>query len=436
MLIGDGRAQIPATGTDIRIRGVERLHGATHASCPTASRPAPSCRGGATGGDATGTPRRYLDAGHRTHDPVARWRRGEIADSGGIARRIRQRPERRESAPPYPAFRPTCRRSSWRSTRRAGASDDPDHLREPLHARAVECSAWVPTSASTATPRWCRRTLQGAIVIDRPGALGIVGCGGLMAEGRLRSERIYHLDRGYERSGRETAALGQGAALPPEVRRSHGVPVRGPGAILSRDKRPSIWRRSAAAAAPHGELAVRRPCCRERGCHPSCSGKPAWRPCERQLPNAAVRPRRAGRVWSPCCLACRSYSSNWPLAWPPGDFSAPSGGSPCCRTICSRSTGPAESAVNSCSAGEKIGHAMRLGVGVLRVGQVSSYCAQCLPRRARAAVHRDHVTRHVRGSARRRARDAPRAGCRDRCGCGKAGRVADLEALGCRCWRR
>jgi UDP-N-acetylglucosamine 1-carboxyvinyltransferase len=37
-------ARISGAGGDvIRIQGVDALHGATHASCPTASRPAPTC---------------------------------------------------------------------------------------------------------------------------------------------------------------------------------------------------------------------------------------------------------------------------------------------------------------------------------------------------------------------------------------------------------
>jgi UDP-N-acetylglucosamine 1-carboxyvinyltransferase len=132
-------AQISGAGSDvIRIRGVERLHGATHRIMPDRIETGTYlCAAAVTGGSVrlTGTSSSYLDA---VID--------KLMDAGCEV--VSERDAIRLSAParlnavslrtaPYPAF-PTDMQAQFMAINcgRQGRGDDPrDHLREPLHAR-------------------------------------------------------------------------------------------------------------------------------------------------------------------------------------------------------------------------------------------------------------------------------------------------------------
>ncbi len=114
---------------------------------------------------------------------------------------------------PYPAF-PTDMQAQFMALDCVAdgvGRDHRDDLREPLHARARSCSGSARTSRSRATPRSCRacRRLAGAPVMAtdlRASACLVVAA--LAAEGETVVDRIYHLDRGYEKMETKLAALG------------------------------------------------------------------------------------------------------------------------------------------------------------------------------------------------------------------------------------
>ena len=80
--------------------------------------------------------------------------------------------------------------------------DHRDHLREPLHARARSSPAWARGSTSTAASALVRGVseLTGAPVMatDLRASVSLV-LAGLAAKGETEINRVYHLDRGYER---------------------------------------------------------------------------------------------------------------------------------------------------------------------------------------------------------------------------------------------
>jgi UDP-N-acetylglucosamine 1-carboxyvinyltransferase len=103
---------------------------------------------------------------------------------------------------PFPGF-PTDLQAQFMALMTAPrhARDPRDDLREPLHACAGTGAARRAHHRSTARPpssRACRaegRAGHG----DRPARLGLAGHRGLAAEGETVVNRVYHLDRGFER---------------------------------------------------------------------------------------------------------------------------------------------------------------------------------------------------------------------------------------------
>ena len=98
-----------------------------------------------------------------------------------------------------------------RDARRRHGGHHRDDLREPDDARAGAACASAPTSKSKATPRSSRACakLTGANVMAtdlRASACLVIA--GLVAEGETTIDRIYHLDRGYERIEEKLSALG------------------------------------------------------------------------------------------------------------------------------------------------------------------------------------------------------------------------------------
>ena len=114
---------------------------------------------------------------------------------------------------PYPAF-PTDMQAQFMAlaTRADGhVGHHRDDLREPDDARAGAACASAPTSRSRATRRSCAASprLTGANVMAtdlRASACLVIA--GLVADGATTIDRIYHLDRGYERIEEKLSALG------------------------------------------------------------------------------------------------------------------------------------------------------------------------------------------------------------------------------------
>ena len=114
---------------------------------------------------------------------------------------------------PFPGF-PTDLQAQFMAlmTRARGVSRiTGDDLREPLHARAGACAARRAASSSKATRRSSSgvERLRGAPVMatDLRASVSLV-IAGLAAEGETIVNRVYHLDRGFERLEEKLGACG------------------------------------------------------------------------------------------------------------------------------------------------------------------------------------------------------------------------------------
>jgi UDP-N-acetylglucosamine 1-carboxyvinyltransferase len=207
-------AQISGAGTDvIRIRGVERLHGATHRIMPDRIETGTYlCAAAATGGDIrlTGTSAAYLDV-------VV----DKLMDAGCeiITERdaIRLKAPRRLSSvsirtAPYPAF-PTDMQAQFMAIN--AVADGTAIIRETIfenrfmHAvELIRLGADIKIDGNTAVVKGVEN-LNGATVMatDLRASASLV-VAGLAARGETLVDRIYHLDRGYEGLDRKLTALG------------------------------------------------------------------------------------------------------------------------------------------------------------------------------------------------------------------------------------
>jgi UDP-N-acetylglucosamine 1-carboxyvinyltransferase len=207
-------AQISGAGTDvIRIRGVERLHGATHRIMPDRIETGTYlCAAAATGGEIrlTGTSASYLDV-------VV----DKLMDAG--CEIVTERDAIRLKAPsrlsavslrtaPYPAF-PTDMQAQFMAINTV--ADGTAIIRETIfenrfmHAvELIRLGADIKIDGNTAVVKGVER-LNGATVMatDLRASAGLV-IAGLAASGETLVDRIYHLDRGYEGLERKLMALG------------------------------------------------------------------------------------------------------------------------------------------------------------------------------------------------------------------------------------
>jgi UDP-N-acetylglucosamine 1-carboxyvinyltransferase len=214
-------AQISGAGTDvIRIRGVERLSGANHRIMPDRIETGTYlCAAAATGGDVhlTQTSAAYLDA-------VV----DKLMDAG--CEITTERDSIRLKAParlkavslrtaPYPAF-PTDMQAQFMAIN--AVADGVSTIRETIfenrfmHANELQrLGADIQIEGSNAIVRGVSH-LEGATVMatDLRASASLV-IAGLVAQGETTIDRIYHLDRGYERIEEKLARLGA------KVRRAH-----------------------------------------------------------------------------------------------------------------------------------------------------------------------------------------------------------------------
>ncbi len=211
-------AQISGAGTDvIRIRGVERLHGAQHRIMPDRIETGTFlCAAAATGGQIrlTGTSAGYLDAVvDKLMDAGC-----EItsAKSPGTESIVIQAPSRLKAVSirtsPYPAF-PTDMQAQFMVINcvAEGSAVIRETIFENRFMHAVELirlGADIKIDGNTAFVTGVPR-LQGATVMatDLRASASLV-VAGLVAEGETHIERIYHLDRGYEHIEQKLGALG------------------------------------------------------------------------------------------------------------------------------------------------------------------------------------------------------------------------------------
>jgi UDP-N-acetylglucosamine 1-carboxyvinyltransferase len=211
-------ARISGAGSDvIRIQGVERLHGATHRIMPDRIETGTYlCAAAATGGEIrlTGTSAAYLDAVvDKLMDAGCDIRTEKSPSFEAIVLRA---PERLKAVSirtaPYPAF-PTDMQAQFMAinTLAEGTSIIRETIFENRFMHAVELArlgADIRIDGNTAVMQGVAQ-LDGATVMatDLRASAGLI-IAGLVARGETVIERIYHLDRGYERIEQKLTALG------------------------------------------------------------------------------------------------------------------------------------------------------------------------------------------------------------------------------------
>ena len=211
-------AQISGAGTDvIRIRGVEKLHGATHRIMPDRIETGTYlCAAAVTGGTVrlTGTSMGYLDAViDKLMDAGCEIAGEKSPQFEAITIRA---PKKLHAVSlrtaPYPAF-PTDMQAQFMAinTVAEGTSIIRETIFENRFMHAVELQrlgADITIDGNSAVVRGVAH-LEGATVMatDLRASAGLV-LAGLVAEGETTIERIYHLDRGYERLEQKLMQLG------------------------------------------------------------------------------------------------------------------------------------------------------------------------------------------------------------------------------------
>ncbi|HMU99619.1 MAG TPA: UDP-N-acetylglucosamine 1-carboxyvinyltransferase [Rhodocyclaceae bacterium] len=207
-------ARISGAGTDvIRIRGVERLSGADHAIMPDRIETGTYlCAAAATGGEV-----RLLRTNGAYLDTVI----DKLMDAGCEVVTERdaihlKAPQRLKAVSlrtaPYPAF-PTDMQAQFMAINAVadGVATIRETIFENRFMHAVELmrlGADIQIEGSNAIVRGVPR-LEGATVMatDLRASASLV-IAGLVAEGETVIDRIYHLDRGYERIEEKLARLG------------------------------------------------------------------------------------------------------------------------------------------------------------------------------------------------------------------------------------
>ena len=207
-------ARIAGAGTDrIVVEGVDRLHGATHRIMPDRIETGTFLAAVvATGGRATLTGARadtleavidkLVEAGARIEaasDTIRVSRDGPL-----VAANLR--------TAPYPAF-PTDMQAQFMAlaTRAAGTSVITETIFENrmMHVQElVRLGADIEVEGSTAIVRGVPRLTGANVMATDLRASACLVIAGLMADGATTIDRIYHLDRGYERLEEKLAALG------------------------------------------------------------------------------------------------------------------------------------------------------------------------------------------------------------------------------------
>jgi len=211
-------AQISGAGTDvIRIRGVEKLHGATHRIMPDRIETGTYlCAAAVTGGTVrlTGTSTGYLDA---VIDKLMDAGCEISGEKSPQFEAITLRAPKKLNAvslrtSPYPAF-PTDMQAQFMAinTVAEGTAIIRETIFENRFMHAVELQrlgADITIDGNSAVVRGVAK-LEGATVMatDLRASAGLV-LAGLIAEGETTIERIYHLDRGYERLEEKLQQLG------------------------------------------------------------------------------------------------------------------------------------------------------------------------------------------------------------------------------------
>ncbi|MCU0841566.1 MAG: UDP-N-acetylglucosamine 1-carboxyvinyltransferase [Thiobacillaceae bacterium] len=211
-------ARISGAGTDvIRIRGVERLTGATHRIMPDRIETGTYlCAAAVTGGDVrlTGTSAGYLDA---VVDKLMDAGCDIDSEKSPSHEAIHLKAPRRLKAvsirtAPYPAF-PTDMQAQFMAVNAVaeGTAVIRETIFENRFMHAVELirlGADIKIDGNTAVVTGVDKLTGATVMATDLRASASLVIAGLVAEGETTVERIYHLDRGYERLEDKLAALG------------------------------------------------------------------------------------------------------------------------------------------------------------------------------------------------------------------------------------
>ena len=207
-------ANIAGAGTDrIVIEGVERLHGATHAVMPDRIETGTYLAAiVAAGGEATvrGTQADTLEATLGKLSEAG----AEITVTGDairVARRGPLSPFNLRTAP-FPGF-PTDMQAQMMAvaTRAAGTSIITETIFENrmMHVQElVRLGSEIEVEGNTAIVRGVGKLTGANVMATDLRASACLVIAGLMAEGATTIDRIYHLDRGYERIEEKLSLLG------------------------------------------------------------------------------------------------------------------------------------------------------------------------------------------------------------------------------------
>ncbi len=211
-------ARVSGAGTDvIRIHGVERLHGATHRIMPDRIETGTYLAAAAiTGGEVrlTGTSAGYLDAViDKLMDAGC-----EIVSEKALnheAIHLRAPPRLKAVSirtAPYPAF-PTDMQAQFMALNSVaeGTAVIRETIFENRFMHAVELTrlgADIRIDGNTAVVTGVDKLTGATVMATDLRASASLVIAGLVAEGETVVDRIYHLDRGYERLEEKLAALG------------------------------------------------------------------------------------------------------------------------------------------------------------------------------------------------------------------------------------
>ncbi|MFN3594806.1 MAG: UDP-N-acetylglucosamine 1-carboxyvinyltransferase [Thiobacillaceae bacterium] len=211
-------ARVSGAGTDvIRIQGVERLHGTTHRIMPDRIETGTYLAAAAiTGGEVrlTGTSAGYLDA---VIDKLMEAGCEIVGEKSPSHEAIRLRAPPRLKAvsirtAPYPAF-PTDMQAQFMAlnTVAEGTAVIRETIFENRFMHAVELArlgADIRIDGNTAVVTGVDKLTGATVMATDLRASASLVIAGLVAEGETVVDRIYHLDRGYERLEEKLAALG------------------------------------------------------------------------------------------------------------------------------------------------------------------------------------------------------------------------------------
>lgn len=211
-------ARVSGAGTDvIRIHGVARLHGATHRIMPDRIEAGTYlCAAAITGGDIrlTGAVSSHLDAVvDKLMDAGCEIKTEKTPDCETI--RIKAPPRLKAVSirtAPYPGF-PTDMQAQFMAidTVAEGTAIIRETIFENRFMHAVELSrlgADIRIDGNTAVVSGVKRLTGATVMATDLRASASLVIAGLVADGETTVDRLYHLDRGYERLEEKLAALG------------------------------------------------------------------------------------------------------------------------------------------------------------------------------------------------------------------------------------